>query len=96
MMISTCLTHLTVPGQSMSRNTVDIETMLQVTCDQYTMLPIFLHALCVRTVKGVNFFGQASEYVVSGSDCGNVFLWDKSSQEIVQCVEGDKEGVVSL
>ncbi len=47
-------------------------------------------------MKGVNFFGQASEYVVSGSDCGHVFIWDKISEEIVQCVEGDEEGVVSV
>ncbi len=48
-----------------------------------------------RPVKGVNFFGLESEYIVSGSDCGHVFLWDKSSQEIVQYMEGDEEGVVS-
>ena len=46
-------------------------------------------------MKGVNFFGLQSEYVVSGSDCGHVFLWDKNTQEIVQCLEGDQEGVVS-
>jgi len=48
------------------------------------------------TVKGVNFYGPKSEYVVSGSDCGNVFLWDKKSTDIVQCVLGDHEGVVSI
>ena len=29
------------------------------------------------TVKGVNFYGANSEFVVSGSDCGNVFFWSK-------------------
>ena len=29
------------------------------------------------TVKGVNFYGPESQYVISGSDCGNIFLWDK-------------------
>ncbi|CAI8025226.1 DDB1- and CUL4-associated factor 8 [Geodia barretti] len=47
------------------------------------------------TVKGVNFFGLRSEYVVSGSDCGHVFLWDKTSQQVVQMLEGDHEGVVN-
>ena len=47
-------------------------------------------------VKGVNIFGLGSEYVVSGSDCGHVFLWDKEKTEIVQYFEGDQEGVVSL
>ncbi|XP_051230786.1 uncharacterized protein [Lolium perenne] len=30
-----------------------------------------------RTVKGVSFFGPNDEYVLSGSDCGNVFIWKK-------------------
>jgi WD repeat-containing protein 42A len=29
------------------------------------------------TVKGVNFYGPHSEYVISGSDCGNIFFWSK-------------------
>ena len=29
------------------------------------------------TVKGVNFYGPESQFVISGSDCGNIFLWDK-------------------
>ena len=29
------------------------------------------------TVKGVNFYGPDSQFVISGSDCGNIFLWDK-------------------
>ena len=29
------------------------------------------------TVKGVNFYGPRSEYVISGSDCGNIFFWSK-------------------
>ena len=45
-------------------------------------------------MKGVNFFGLKSEYVVSGSDCSHVFLWDKETEEIVQYLEADKEGVV--
>ncbi|XP_073423119.1 DDB1- and CUL4-associated factor 8 [Dendrobates tinctorius] len=47
------------------------------------------------TVKGVNFYGPKSEFVVSGSDCGHIFLWDKSSCQIVQFMDGDKGGVVN-
>ncbi|XP_065586467.1 LOW QUALITY PROTEIN: DDB1- and CUL4-associated factor 8 [Cyrtonyx montezumae] len=47
------------------------------------------------TVKGVNFYGPKSEFVVSGSDCGHIFLWEKSSCQIVQFMEGDKGGVVN-
>ncbi|XP_044733198.1 DDB1- and CUL4-associated factor 8 isoform X2 [Chrysoperla carnea] len=46
------------------------------------------------TIKGVNFFGPRSEYVISGSDCGNIFFWDKQSEGIVQFLLADK-GVVN-
>lgn len=51
--------------------------------------------LSLPAVKGVNFYGPKSEFVVSGSDCGHIFLWEKSSCQIVQFMEGDKGGVVS-
>ncbi|XP_075878050.1 DDB1- and CUL4-associated factor 8 isoform X1 [Nelusetta ayraudi] len=47
------------------------------------------------TVKGVNFYGPSSEFVVSGSDCGHIYLWDKNSARIVQFMEGDRGGVVN-
>lgn len=47
------------------------------------------------SVKGVNFYGPCSEFVVSGSDCGHIYLWDKYSARIVQFMEGDRGGVVS-
>ncbi|KAF2641668.1 WD40 repeat-like protein [Massarina eburnea CBS 473.64] len=45
----------------------------------------------IRTVKDVNFFGQQDEYVVSGSDCGHVFIWDKKTAQLVNILEGDGE-----
>ena len=51
--------------------------------------------LCVNLVKGVNFYGQHSEFIVSGSDCSNVFLWEKQSEKIVQYFHADDGGVVS-
>ena len=47
------------------------------------------------SVKGVNFYGPHSEFVVSGSDCGHIFLWDKDTENIVQYMDGDDGGVVS-
>ncbi|TRY98936.1 hypothetical protein DNTS_016991 [Danionella cerebrum] len=47
------------------------------------------------TVKGVNFYGPCSEFVVSGSDCGHIYLWDKKSARVVQFMEGDRGGVVN-
>lgn len=68
-----------------------------MTHSQLTPNPQLCHAqfILFSAVKGVNFFGLRSEYVVSGSDCGHVFLWDTDKQDIVQCMEGDMEGVVS-
>ncbi len=47
-------------------------------------------------VKGVNFFGDRSQFIVSGSDCGHVFLWDKDTESIINFFRGDESGVVSI
>ncbi|KAL2353606.1 hypothetical protein BJ546DRAFT_950411 [Cryomyces antarcticus] len=47
----------------------------------------------VKTVKDVNFFGLQDEYVVSGSDDGNLFIWDKKTTQLVNILEGDGEVV---
>ena len=46
--------------------------------------------------KGVNFYGPRSEFVVSGSDCGHIFLWGKNSESIVNMMEADDKGAVSV
>ncbi|MCL7045976.1 hypothetical protein MKW94_004819 [Papaver nudicaule] len=43
------------------------------------------------TVKGVSFFGPRDEYVVSGSDCGRIFIWRKKDGEILRAMEADKD-----
>lgn len=43
-----------------------------------------------NTVKGVSFFGPNCEYVVSGSDCGRIFIWRKKDGELLRAMEGDK------
>ena len=47
----------------------------------------------VKTVKDVNYFGLDDEYVVSGSDDGNLFIWDRKTTELVNVLEGDGEVV---
>ena len=32
----------------------------------------------------------------SGSDCGNIFIWDKESEAIVKVMHGDEAGVVNV
>ncbi|XP_060867292.1 DDB1- and CUL4-associated factor 8-like protein 2 isoform X1 [Metopolophium dirhodum] len=48
------------------------------------------------TVKGVNFYGPRSDYVVSGSDCGYLFIWDKKTEAIVLKKRADKKGTVNV
>lgn len=48
------------------------------------------------TIKGVNFFGPKSEYIISGSDCGNVYFWDRNTESIVQWLLADDNRVVSI
>ncbi|KAI9254651.1 WD40-repeat-containing domain protein [Sporodiniella umbellata] len=44
-----------------------------------------------ETVKEVNFFGPADNYIISGSDDGFVYIWDKKQGNIVQILEADSE-----
>ncbi|KAG1755653.1 WD40 repeat-like protein [Suillus lakei] len=47
----------------------------------------------VKTVKDVNFLGPHEEFVTSGSDDGNFFIWRKSTGELVDILEGDQHVV---
>lgn len=49
-----------------------------------------------QTVKGVNFFGPNTEYVVSGSDCGRIFIWKKAGGQLVSLMVGDEQVVNCL
>lgn len=46
-----------------------------------------------KTVKDVNFYGLNDEYVISGSDSGHFFIWDRQTTEVVNILEGDGEVV---
>lgn len=48
------------------------------------------------TIKGVNFYGPKSEFIVSGSDCSNIFFWHKETEAIVQWMRGDENGIVNV
>lgn len=42
-----------------------------------------------QTIKGVSFFGPNCEYVMSGSDCGRIFIWEKRTGRLVNLLKGD-------
>jgi hypothetical protein len=47
------------------------------------------------TVKQVAYLGPRSEYVVSGSDCGHVFIWDARTSEMLRVMYGDSFGAIN-
>ena len=49
-----------------------------------------------KTVKGVSFFGPNDEYVLSGSDCGHIFIWKKKGAKLVRLMVGDRHVVNHL
>jgi len=44
----------------------------------------------VSTIKGVNFYGPNSEYVMSGSDDACIYIWERKSGKLVRILEGHK------
>ncbi|ORY02624.1 WD40 repeat-like protein [Basidiobolus meristosporus CBS 931.73] len=44
-------------------------------------------------IKEVNFYGPNSEYIVSGSDDGRIFIWEKNGGEIKHLLKGDSRVV---
>lgn len=49
-----------------------------------------------KTVKGVSFFGPSDEYIMSGSDCGHIFIWKKKTAKLLRLMEGDRHVVNRL
>ncbi|XP_074344936.1 uncharacterized protein LOC141684001 isoform X2 [Apium graveolens] len=72
-----------VPGESSSENNSNVVDSPQVYKGHRNS----------ETVKGVNFFGPRCEYVVSGSDCGRIFIWRKRTGELLRVIEADKKVV---
>jgi hypothetical protein len=47
------------------------------------------------TVKGVAFFGERSQFVVSGCDSGHIFVYDVRTARVVNMLLGDHRGAVN-
>ncbi len=67
------------------------------------VLVCVLCVLCVRAcafvlhlrVRTARAWGPRSQFVVSGSDCGNVFVWDAGTGECLQCLPADSLGAIN-
>ncbi|KAL3123590.1 hypothetical protein niasHT_005135 [Heterodera trifolii] len=40
-------------------------------------------------IKESNWFGPDDQFIVAGSDCGSLFIWERNSQCIVKALKGD-------
>uniref|UniRef100_A0A7N0UWD7 Uncharacterized protein n=1 Tax=Kalanchoe fedtschenkoi TaxID=63787 RepID=A0A7N0UWD7_KALFE len=80
---------------SMDMDLSSATTSLMDTDEQPTSRRYAGHRNC-ETLKGVNFLGPGCEYVVSGSDCGNIFIWKKRSGELIRVMEADNNVVNCL
>ena len=74
-------------GRKSRRGDVELDTP----CSSHTR--VYRGHCNIKTVKDVNFFGLNDEYVVSGSDSGHLFIWDRKSASLVNILEGDSEVV---
>ncbi len=55
-----------------------------------SILPHTSH-LHLFQIKEANFWGE--DFVMSGSDCGHVFIWDRYTAKLVMLLEGDRHVV---
>jgi WD repeat-containing protein 42A len=47
------------------------------------------------TIKQVSVMGLDSEFVVSGSDCGNIFIWNTITSKLIKLLKGDNIGAIN-
>ncbi|CAH8823951.1 unnamed protein product [Trichobilharzia szidati] len=50
----------------------------------------------MQTIVGATFFGPNGEYIVSGSDDGYFYLWDRESEGVAQWLHADIGGAVNI
>ncbi|KAF0286991.1 DDB1- and CUL4-associated factor 6 [Amphibalanus amphitrite] len=51
----------------------------------------YIHRYCRTMIKEANFWG--SDHVLSGSDCGHVFIWNRHTGRLVAVLEADRHVV---
>lgn len=67
-----------------------LEAVMQI--PSYQPKKIFKgHRNCRTAINEATFWG--SDYIVSGSDCGHIFMWDKHTGEVVMIFQGDERVV---
>ena len=47
------------------------------------------HRNCRTILKEATFYGMKNEYIISGSDCGRIFVWEKEAGTCLGAIESD-------
>ncbi len=45
----------------------------------------------MKKIKECNFWGN--DHIMSGSDCGHIWFWNKNTGQVINLLEGDKHVV---
>ena len=73
----------------------EAERLRQENAHDYTQR--FVGACNTTTdIKEANFFGQNGQFIVAGSDCGCMFLWNRATANLVEAWHGDESIVNCL
>ncbi|XP_077455753.1 WD and tetratricopeptide repeats protein 1 [Stigmatopora argus] len=54
------------------------------------------HCNTTTDIKEANFFGSKGQYIISGSDDGSFFIWEKETTNLVRIMQGDNSIVNCL
>jgi len=54
------------------------------------------HCNVSTDIKEANFFGDRGQFVVTGSDDGRIFIWEKHTTKLVNLFHGDRDVVNCL
>lgn len=84
---------LSASTKSVDSNSSEVTSPTAVNVDDNVTPQVYKGHRNCETVKGVGFFGPKCEYVVSGSDCGRIFIWQKKGGQLIRVMAADKHVV---
>lgn len=75
-------------------NITEISDILMNLYHDYVKMKFTGHRNARTIIKEATFWGE--DYIMSGSDCGHVFTWDRKTGKLVMLMEGDQHVVNCL
>ncbi|XP_030522797.1 DDB1- and CUL4-associated factor 8-like isoform X2 [Rhodamnia argentea] len=84
---------LSASTKSVDSNSSEVTSPTTVNADDNVTPQVYKGHRNRETVKGVGFFGPKCEYVMSGSDCGRIFIWKKKGGQLIRVMAADKHVV---